>query len=257
MKKKVMLSVAAAATITLMNMGAASNVQAASLDCNSTGNKQTINFQQCYKYPNCFVGIQIIGQNMNGCGVNKPAGETDKPSQDNQAGQDSVQKPSEGTGNTQTPSTDAGNTQTPSTGTGDNTNTNEESSTTGEVSAFEQEVLDLTNAEREKYGLQPLTLDTELSKVARVKSEDMAANNYFDHTSPTYGTPFEMMKQFGISYTSAAENIAQGQTTPAQVVQAWMNSQGHRKNILNSSYTHIGIGHAADGNYWTQMFIGK
>lgn len=255
-----MLSVAAAATITLMNMGAASNAEAASLDCNSTGNKQTINFEQFNKYPNCFVGIKVIGQNLNGCGANKPSAETDKPCQGNQTGQDDQT----GQENVQTPSTGTGNTQTPSTGTGnndnvteENTNTNEESTVNGEVSAFEQEVLELTNAERQKQGLQPLTLDTELSKVARVKSEDMAANNYFDHTSPTYGTPFEMMKQFGISYSSAAENIAQGQTTPAQVVEAWMNSQGHRENIMNSSYTHIGIGHAADGNYWTQMFIGK
>ena len=254
MNKKVMLSVAAAATITLMNMGAASNAEAASLDCNSTGNKQTINLEQFNKYPNCFASIKVIKQNWNGCGVNKPAGETDKPCQDDQTSQENVQTPSTGTGNTQTPSTGTGNTDNV---TEENTNTNEESTTNGEVSAFEQEVLELTNAEREKQGLQPLTLDTELSKVARVKSEDMAANNYFDHTSPTYGTPFEMMKQFGISYSSAAENIAQGQTTPAQVVEAWMNSQGHRENIMNSSYTHIGIGHAADGNYWTQMFIGK
>lgn len=126
-----------------------------------------------------------------------------------------------------------------------------------EVSAYEQEVLDLTNAERAKQGLAPLTLDTELSKVARIKSLDMQKNNYFSHTSPTYGSPFEMMEQFGISYRAAAENIAMGQRTPEEVVNAWMNSDGHRKNILSSSYTHIGIGYVENGNYWTQMFIGK
>lgn len=125
------------------------------------------------------------------------------------------------------------------------------------LSAYEQQVVDLTNAERSKNGLAPLKVDLELSKVAREKSKDMAANNYFDHNSPTYGSPFDMMKKFGISYRSAGENIAMGQRTPQEVVQAWMNSQGHRENILNSSYTHIGVGHVENGNYWTQQFIGK
>ena len=86
--------------------------------------------------------------------------------------------------------------------------TNEQTETSSELSAFEQEVVTLTNAERAKQGLAALEIDTELSKVARVKSQDMKDNNYFDHTSPTYGSPFDMMKKFGISYTSAGENIA-------------------------------------------------
>ncbi|WP_079509415.1 CAP domain-containing protein [Mesobacillus jeotgali] len=125
------------------------------------------------------------------------------------------------------------------------------------VSAYEQKVVELTNQERAKNGLKPLSLDTELSKVAREKSRDMQSKGYFSHTSPTYGSPFDMMKKFGISYRSAGENIAMGQPTPEEVVKAWMNSSGHRANILNSSYTHIGVGHVANGNYWTQMFIGK
>ena len=128
---------------------------------------------------------------------------------------------------------------------------------TKSLSEFEQRVVDLTNAERAKQGLPALKVDTELSKVARIKSEDMQKNNYFDHNSPTYGSPFDMMKKFGISYTSAGENIAQGQRTPEEVVQAWMNSAGHRANILNSSYTHIGVGYVENGNYWTQQFIAK
>lgn len=124
------------------------------------------------------------------------------------------------------------------------------------VSAFEQKVVELTNAERAKHGLSPLQLDTELSKVAREKSKDMKQNNYFSHTSPTYGSPFDMMRQFGISYRTAGENIAMGQRSPEEVVTAWMNSQGHRANILNGNFTHIGVGHV-EGNYWTQMFIGK
>lgn len=125
------------------------------------------------------------------------------------------------------------------------------------VSAYEKKVVELTNAERAKQGLAPLTLDTALSKVARIKSQDMKDKNYFDHNSPTYGSPFDMMKKFGISYSSAGENIAMGQTTPEQVVKAWMDSPGHRANIMNSSFTRIGVGYVASGNYWTQQFIGK
>ena len=126
-----------------------------------------------------------------------------------------------------------------------------------ESSSFESEVIRLVNAERTKHGLPNLKEDWQLSRVARYKSEDMRDNKYFSHTSPTYGSPFEMMKNFGISYKSAGENIAKGQKTPAAVVNAWMNSPGHRKNILSKGFTHIGVGYAADGNYWTQMFISK
>ena len=84
----------------------------------------------------------------------------------------------------------------------------------------------------------------------------MQTKGYFSHTSPTYGSPFEMMKKFGITYRYAGENIAYGQRTPQQVVDAWMNSSGHRANILNANFTQIGMGYVATGNYWTQMFIG-
>ena len=124
------------------------------------------------------------------------------------------------------------------------------------VRAYEQEVIRLVNVERAKYGLAPLTEDWELSRVARYKSQDMHDRRYFDHTSPTYGTPFQMMRAFGLSYRSAGENIAMGYRTPQSVVTGWMNSSGHRANILNSSYTKIGVGYVADGNYWTQQFIG-
>lgn len=122
--------------------------------------------------------------------------------------------------------------------------------------AFENQVLALVNKERANYGLSPLTMDESVREVARVKSSDMSKNNYFSHTSPTYGSPFAMLKSFGISYKAAAENIAQGYTTSEAVVKGWMNSSGHRANILNASYTKIGIGYEANGNYWTQLFIG-
>jgi len=123
------------------------------------------------------------------------------------------------------------------------------------VTNYESEVIRLVNEIRVKNGLKALEADWELSRVARIKSQDMKDNNYFSHTSPVYGSPFNMIKNFGISYKSAAENIAKGQSTPQAVVNAWMNSQGHRANILNSSYTKIGVGYVSGGNYWTQMFI--
>ena len=127
----------------------------------------------------------------------------------------------------------------------------------GTVANYENEVVRLVNEARAQNGLNPLTHDWELSRVARYKSQDMRDNKYFSHTSPVYGSPFQMMKNFGISYRSAGENIAYGQRTPQAVVNAWMNSSGHRANILNASFTHIGVGYVKDGNYWTQMFIRK
>ncbi|BDH62530.1 hypothetical protein MTP04_26600 [Lysinibacillus sp. PLM2] len=128
---------------------------------------------------------------------------------------------------------------------------------TQEGVAYEQEVIRLVNVERANAGLPALKYDWELSRVAEHKSQDMANKNYFSHTSPTYGSPFDMMKAYGINYSAAGENIAKGQRSPQEVVNAWMNSSGHRANILNSSYTHIGVGFVEDGNIWTQMFIKK
>jgi uncharacterized YkwD family protein/spore coat assembly protein SafA len=126
-----------------------------------------------------------------------------------------------------------------------------------QTKGVEQQVLDLVNQERAKVGLKPLQMDWELQRVARTKSQDMRNKGYFSHQSPTYGSPFDMMKQFGISYRTAGENIAQGQRNPQEVMNAWMNSSGHRANILKADFTHIGVGYEANGNYWTQMFIGR
>ncbi|PEQ52639.1 CAP domain-containing protein [Bacillus thuringiensis] len=164
----------------------------------------------------------------------KPAEEVQKPEAQKPAENNNTQKPAEQKPAEQKPAEEAKS-----------------------LSEFEQRVVELTNAERARQGLPALKIDTELSKVARIKSEDMQKNNYFDHNSPTYGSPFDMMKKFGISYTSAGENIAQGQRTPEEVVQAWMNSAGHRANILNNGFTHIGVGYVESGNYWTQQFITK
>ena len=124
------------------------------------------------------------------------------------------------------------------------------------VSAIEREVVRLVNIERQKAGLAPLTLSEELSNVARIKSQDMANKNYFSHTSPTYGDPFQMMRSFGIQFRTAGENIAKGYRSAESVMNGWMNSSGHRANILNPSFRTIGVGYVeANGTtYWTQMF---
>ncbi|TQR13366.1 hypothetical protein FG383_12605 [Psychrobacillus soli] len=126
-----------------------------------------------------------------------------------------------------------------------------------QVSAEIQQVVDLTNQERAKAGLKALQIDTKLTQSAQAKSQDMKNKNYFSHTSPTYGSPFDQMKSFGITYKSAAENIAMGQPSATEVVKAWMESPGHKANIMNPSYTHIGVGLSDSGFYWTQQFIGK
>lgn len=126
--------------------------------------------------------------------------------------------------------------------------------------SWEQQVVDLVNIERAKVGLPALQHDSSLSKVAAAKSRDMRDRNYFSHDSPTYGSPFDMMRQFGVEYRSAGENIAAGQRSPKEVMEAWMNSPGHRQNILSNQFTHIGVGVAEGGSYgiyWTQMFVGK
>lgn len=125
---------------------------------------------------------------------------------------------------------------------------------------YSEEVLRLVNKERSKVGLKNLTLSSKLTSIATTKAKDMAEKRYFDHRSPTYGTPFEMLQKFGVKYKSAGENIAAGQKTPAQVMESWMNSSGHRANILNSSYTQLGVGFCTGGSYdtyWVQLFISQ
>lgn len=123
------------------------------------------------------------------------------------------------------------------------------------VSQYEERVAELVNIERQKNGLGPLTLDSAISNVARIKSKDMSDNNYFAHQSPTYGSAADMLRQHGIRYSAWGENIAAGQNTPESVVRAWMNSEGHKANILSPHFSKIGVGYINNGRpYWTQMF---
>ncbi|KLA21776.1 CAP domain-containing protein [Bacillus cereus] len=275
MKKRVLLSVAAATALTLgvssLDAQAAtvqpSNVKVQNIQhskvmmkqmsqqelqafLQSMGVESLAQWQQGNFQPNCIIPGQQPTENVV---TEQPTAkpETQKPAEQKPVEQKpaeevqkpEAQKPAENN-NTQKPAEQKPAEQKPA----------EEAKS---LSEFEQRVVELTNAERAKQGLPALKIDTKLSKVARVKSEDMQKNNYFDHNSPTYGSPFDMMKKFGISYTSAGENIAQGQRTPEEVVQAWMNSAGHRANILNNGFTHIGVGYVESGNYWTQQFITK
>ncbi|MEK3720492.1 CAP domain-containing protein [Paenibacillus sp. FSL H8-0034] len=124
---------------------------------------------------------------------------------------------------------------------------------TSASSPYEQQILQLVNKQRTDAGLGALMMDDKLSQMALAKAQDMYNNNYFDHNSPTYGSPFQMMDKFQISYNTAGENIAKGQTSPEQVMNDWMNSPGHRANILNNTYTKIGVGYY--NGEWVQEFI--
>ena len=126
------------------------------------------------------------------------------------------------------------------------------------LNADEQKMLDLVNQERARAGLQSLTMDMNLVKLARMKGQDMIAGGYFAHNSPTYGSPFDMMKKYGVSYRYAGENLA-GAPTVESAHTNLMNSPEHRANILNANYTKVGIGMVSGGPYgkmFVQMFIG-
>ena len=146
-----------------------------------------------------------------------------------------------------------------SSNTGNTSNSNNSSSASSNLTSDELETFNLINQQRANNGLSALKIDNELQRVARIKAQDMVNNNYFDHTSPTYGTPFNMLKNFGISYKSAGENIA-GNSSNSAAVTAWMNSSGHRANILNSSYNYTGLAVVSSPKYgkiYVQMFIGR
>jgi uncharacterized YkwD family protein len=151
----------------------------------------------------------------------------------------------------------------PNTGTGtglnNNDSNNNNTTNTTNLTSDEWEVFNLINQQRSQNGLSPLKIDYEVQRVARIKAQDMVNNNYFSHTSPTYGSPFNMLNNFKVSYRTAGENIA-GNLSNSAAVTAWMNSSGHKANILNSSFNYTGIGVINGSKYgkiYVQMFIGK
>lgn len=151
----------------------------------------------------------------------------------------------------------------PNTGTGtglnNNDSNNNNTTNTTNLTSDEWEVFNLINQQRSQNGLSPLKIDYDVQRVARIKAQDMVNNNYFSHTSPTYGSPFNMLNNFKVSYRTAGENIA-GNSSNSAAVTAWMNSSGHKANILNSSFNYTGIGVINGSKYgkiYVQMFIGK
>ena len=132
-------------------------------------------------------------------------------------------------------------------------------SNTSTMTSDEKEVFDLINKQRTANGLSALKVDSEVQRVAKIKAQDMVNSAYFSHNSPTYGSPFDMLQKFKVSYKTAGENIA-GNSSNSGAVNAWMNSSGHKANILSSSFTHTGIGVVSSPKYgkiYVQMFIGK
>ncbi|WP_018922044.1 stalk domain-containing protein [Salsuginibacillus kocurii] len=114
------------------------------------------------------------------------------------------------------------------------------------------------NAERIANGASPLAIDAELSYVSLQKSTDMIENDYFAHDSPTYGSVRDMLDYYGVSYLSFGENIARGHPDAESVTEGWMNSEGHRQNILNENYERIGVEEASGTQpYWTQLFTSQ
>lgn len=159
------------------------------------------------------------------------------------------------------PSTSSsGNTSSGMTGGSTSTGNSGTSGTqTSRMNSDEKEVFDLINKQRTNNGLPALKNDSEVQRIARIKAQDMVDNNYFSHNSPTYGSPFDMLKSFKVSYKTAGENIA-ANSSNSSAVTAWMNSSGHKANILNSSFNYTGIGVVSSPRYgkmYVQMFIGK
>ncbi len=154
------------------------------------------------------------------------------------------------------PGTDNNN-QNNQPGTEDNNQSNNPGTEDSEqsVHAYVKRIVELVNEERAKAGLNPLTLKADVTEAAQVRAVECETS--FSHTRPN-GTSFvTALKEAGVSYRGAGENIAWGQKTPEQVMEAWMNSSGHRANIMNAKYTSIGVGYypnAAGRNYWSQLF---
>ncbi|MBX3248181.1 MAG: hypothetical protein KF901_13460 [Myxococcales bacterium] len=124
------------------------------------------------------------------------------------------------------------------------------------ASETEARVIALANAARAAVGAGPLRCDDRMALTARAHSTDMCTNRYFSHTGLDGSSPFDRMRRDGVTYRTAGENIARGQRTPEAVHDAWMNSDGHRRNILNAAFGRIGVGHdpCGGGHYWTQVF---
>jgi uncharacterized YkwD family protein len=229
---------------------AAANPETAA-DCNSSGGASVSDSGCSQSSHNTW--MRYISDFLKKCGIDLNALGIDLPDRETTA---ETAQPSSGTSEAtsgESETTSAGSSGDSQTAAGQN---DTDTAQNADSLTFEEQVAALVNEQRAANGLKPLTLSAELSNAARAKSQDMHNNHYFAHESPTYGSPFDMLTAFGIRYQAAGENIAMGYATPEAVMNAWMNSSGHRANILSTSYTQIGVGYVADGNYWTQEFTG-
>ena len=169
-----------------------------------------------------------------------------------------VQKPGTGGGSSQNPGSGSGgdSSETPDSGSGGGSSQNPGSGSGSGSSqtSYAAQVVSLVNAERAKYGLSALTMDSSVTAAAQVRAGELYQS--FSHTRPDGRSCFTALREAGASYSGAGENIAYGQRSPEAVMQAWMNSSGHRANILSNKYTKIGVGYTVKNGvtYWTQMF---
>ncbi len=190
---------------------------------------------------------------------NLPSPDTQKPDIQNPDIQNpDTQKPDIQNPDTQKPDTQKPDIQKPDTQKPDTQKPDIQNPTppsTDQNRSYAQQVIDLVNDERSKAGLSAVTEATDVSAAAAIRAQEITSN--FSHTRPD-GTYYNtVLDQSGISYWGSGENIAYGQRTPAEVMNGWMNSQGHRANILNASYTKIGVAYYQNSNgvtYWVQLF---
>ncbi len=256
MKKLTLLAVTAL-TMTCLS-GQALTTQAATLNKKhifSNGNRIIVTYRS-----SC--NIQDIFNKLEGCFPNislpdcefpdADAPETDIP--DNNLPETDVPEPD-------VPEVDIPETDLPGNSTPDNNpgNGSTEESTPEEAPdsehAFIREVVRLVNAERAKEGLAPLTINTKVQAAAMVRAKE--CEQFFSHTRPNGSSFATALKEQNVSYRSAGENIAWGQRSPEEVMKAWMNSSGHRANIMNPNFTTIGVGYyenAMGTDYWCQLF---
>ncbi len=202
---------------------------------------------KCYYNGNCgYIFTNGCQSNNNSCENNGDCGDSTDCT-DGSCENDDIQKPDtvEKPDNSQNQGTDEKT---------DDTQTDNSQTDTSE-SAYAAEVVRLVNAERAKEGLSALKVDSAVQAAAQVRAKETVTS--FSHTRPNGSSCFTALQEAGVSYTGAGENIAYGQKTPAEVVNAWMNSPGHRANIMNGSFTTIGVGCYKSGNtyYWSQFFI--
>ena len=207
-----------------------------------------------FTYSSDCSNLQSILDKLGNCFPNITLPDTNAPEENTPE----VELPENSTPEVEAPETNAPETNKPETSLPENDSTEEtipEEDTTTDEHAFIKEVVALVNAERAKEGLSPLTIDVNVQAAAQVRAQE--CEQLFSHTRPDGSSFSTALKEQNVSYRRAGENIAWGQKTPEAVMNAWMNSSGHRANIMNSQFTTIGVGYYVNANrtpYWCQLF---